>query len=50
MFLETKKLEMEDTENLCKQILILLGNVNPAQANAELCNLISSTLSRLWFK
>ena len=28
----------------------IVGNVNSAQANAELCNLISSTLFRLWFK
>ena len=24
--------------------MILVGNVNPAQANAELCNLIANTL------
>ena len=28
----------------------IVGNVNPAQANAELCNLISSTIIRLWIK
>ena len=36
---------MDDTENSCKLILILVGNVNPAQANAELCNLILRILS-----
>ena len=28
----------------------IVGNVNPAQANAELCNLIASTLFDLWIK
>jgi len=28
----------------------IVGNVNPAQANAELCNLIISTLLALWIK
>ena len=45
MYLEMKKQAMVDIENLCKQIFDIVGNVNPAQANAELCNLISSTLS-----
>ena len=36
---------MAVTENLCKPTLTLLEMFNPAQANAELCNLISSTLS-----
>ena len=44
MFLETKKLVTLVIENLCKQIADIVGNVNPAQSNAELCNLIASTL------
>ena len=44
MFLEMKNQAMVDIENLCRQTVILLAVVNPAQANAELCNLIASTL------
>ena len=40
-----KKLEMVGTENSMQADFDIVGNVNPAQANAELCNLISSTLS-----
>ena len=43
MSLEMKNQVMEDTENLCRQISILLEMLNPAQANAELCNLITNT-------
>ena len=33
-----------DIENLLQADCDIVGNVNPAQANAELCNLIASTL------
>jgi histidyl-tRNA synthetase len=45
MYFVTKKLEMVVTENLCKQTLISLEMLILLKRNAELCNLISSTLS-----
>ena len=40
-----KKLETGGIESSMQADFDIVGNVNPAQANAELCNLISSTLS-----
>ena len=44
MYLEMKKLVMLDIREFTQADCDIVGNVNPAQANAELCNLISSTL------
>ena len=47
---ETKKQAMLVIEEFLQCDADIVGNVNPAQANAELCNLIASTLSCLWIK
>ena len=44
MYLEMKKLEMLRYREFTQADCDIVGNVNPAQANAELCNLIASTL------
>ena len=46
MFGEMKKVESEDTVIYCKPMLILLGNVNKSQADAEICNIIADTLTK----
>ena len=44
MYLEMKKQVTLVLENLLQADCDIVGNINPAQANAELCNLIASTL------
>ena len=44
MYGETKKQAMLVIEAFYNADADIVGNVNPAQANAELCNLIASTL------
>ena len=41
---------MLDIEVFYNVIADIVGNVNPAQANAELCNLIAKHTYCLWFK
>ena len=43
MFLEEKNLTVRDIDLSCSLMQILLVNVNEAQSNAEICNIIADT-------
>ena len=44
MYLEMKRQAMARYREFMQADCDIVGSVNPAQANAELCNLIASTL------